>query len=122
MAYTKITPRARSGITGISTEVDLDADGEDGEVSCWISPPERVAAITIAVHALSGYSGDIEYTVEACCNTTSVIGDDGTGGYWDPIEKDKDSYTDDNVFMLTNCVTGIRVTAKTGKINVCFVG
>ncbi|MCR5723456.1 MAG: hypothetical protein K6G80_00040 [Treponema sp.] len=127
MAFTKIVPKARSGITGMSVEADLIAEAaadenDSSNPTCWINPPERVAAVTVAVHKKSGYEGDIEYSIECTCNTTSVIGEDGSGGYWDCVESDTETYTADKVFMLTNCVTGIRVTCLSGKINVAFVG
>ena len=43
MSYGRVTPRARQGTTGVSIEENIGA----GE-GVWISPPERVAAITVA--------------------------------------------------------------------------
>ena len=48
MNYGRIAPRSRNGTTGLSEEKDLQA----GE-AVWISPPDRVAAITVAVHITS---------------------------------------------------------------------
>ena len=45
MSYGRVTPRARIGTTGVSEEMDVGA----GE-GVWINPPDRVAAITVAVH------------------------------------------------------------------------
>ena len=125
MAFTKIMPRARSGITGVSVEQDLVATNlktANETDTCWLNPPERVAALTIAVNKKSGYTGAISYTVECCCNTTAVIGEDGTGGYWHQIEKGISSYAEDKVLMITNLVTGARVRCTAGKVNVCFAG
>ena len=120
MDYGRIEPRARTGTTGISIDTDLDAT--NGEVGCWINPPDRVAAVTVAVHKQDGYDGNIEYAIECCCNRADKIGDNGTGGYWDKIIQGENKYTDDKVVMLANSVTGIRVRCTVGKINVCFVG
>ena len=49
MSYSRVTPRARTGTTGISEETDLTAGA-----GVWISPPDRVAAVTVAVHISSG--------------------------------------------------------------------
>ena len=117
LTYQKIVPRARSGITGLSVEQDLDADGVS---TGWISPPERIATLTIAVHKQHGYSGDIRYKIECCCNETATIGTDGTGGYWDPIDGRNAELDVDRIYMLTNSVTGVRVVCLEGKINVCF--
>ncbi|MBO6300828.1 MAG: hypothetical protein J6N15_00125 [Ruminiclostridium sp.] len=120
MSYGRVEPRARSGTTGISVETDLDAT--EGAAGCWINPPDRVAAITCAVHKQRGYDGEIKFKIECCCNRADTIGSDGTGGYWDLIDAEHPSYSDDKVVMLANSVTGLRVTCLAGKINVCFVG
>ena len=119
MAYQRITPKARNGTSGVATEIDLD-DTTNNMI--WLAPPDRVAAITVSVHKKNDYEGDIEYAIEATCSMPSTIGDDGTGGYWDPLYSTQASYTDEQTFMLTNCVTGIRVRCIEGEINVAFVG
>ena len=43
MAYSRVTPRARQGTTGINVE----ATAGNG---VFINPPDRVVAVTIAVH------------------------------------------------------------------------
>lgn len=116
ISYDRITPRARSGTSGFCNEVDL-AQGS----GTWMNPPERVAAVTVAVHIPEGESA--EYAIEACCNLPDTIGSNGTGGYWDPIEWEYESYTIDTVKMIANAVTGIRVRciSANSTINVCFV-
>lgn len=119
MSYGRVTPRARVGTTGVSEETDIGA----GE-GVWINPPDRVAAITVAVHIPEGVSAT--YTIETSCNRAETIGEDGTGGYWDnPLGKGT-VLSEDTVLMLANAVTGIRVNCLTAsgsnKINVCFVG
>lgn len=117
MSYERVTPRARQGTTGICEEMDLTA----GE-GVWIQPPDRVAAITIAVHIPENQTGI--YTVETCCNRPETIGLAGTGGYWDNVYGDNATLNESSVIMLANAVTGIRVNclAASDKINVCFVG
>jgi hypothetical protein len=123
MDYSRITPRARSGTTGISEEADIAADN-----AIWITPPDRVAAVTVAVHIPVGATAT--YKIEACCNRAETIGSAGTGGYWNVIEEESPTYTVDAVKMIANAVTALRVTCTafsagtsgaTG-INVCFVG
>ena len=117
MSYSRVTPRARTGTTGISEDFDLTA----GQ-GAWISPPDRVAAVTIAVHIPAGKT--TLFTIETCCNRTDTIGEDGTGGYWDNVYGAGVTLTESTTVMIANAVTGIRVNclkAQT-KINVCFVG
>lgn len=114
MNYGRVAPRSRNGATGLSEEKDLAA----GE-AVWISPPDRVAAITVAVHITSDTG---RYTIECCCNRADIIGSDGTGGHWDVLDEGIPEYTDDRVYMLANAVTGIRVKCIDGAVNVCFVG
>ena len=73
MAYARVTPRARQGTTGINVEADVAAGS-----GVWINPPDRVAAVTIAVHIPAGESAT--FTIETCCNRPETIGEDGTGG------------------------------------------
>ena len=119
MNYGRVTPRARIGTTGVSEEMDVGA----GE-GVWISPPDRVAAITVAVHIPAGASAT--FTIETSCNRAETIGEDGTGGYWDNPFGDGTILHENTVLMLANAVTGIRVNCLTAsgssKINVCFVG
>ena len=70
MAYSRVTPRARSGTTGINVETDLTTGN-----GVWIAPPDRVAAVTIAVHIPEGNTAS--YTIETCCNRPETIGADG---------------------------------------------
>lgn len=114
-SYARVTPRARVGTTGISEEMDLQTG--DG---VWINPPDRVAAITIAVHIPEGETAS--YVIETSCNLPSTIGDDGNGGFWDNVYNA--TLTENAVIMLANAVTGIRVRciAASDHINVCFVG
>ena len=116
-SYARVTPRARVGTTGICEEMDLNADE-----GAWISPPDRVAAVTVAVHIPEDETAT--FTIEICCNRPETIGDDGTGGYWDNIYGAGVDLTADTTVMLANSVTGIRVNCKAAsdKINVCFVG
>ena len=115
MAYARVTPRARQGTTGINVEADVAAGS-----GVWINPPDRVAAVTIAVHIPTGESAT--FTIETCCNRPETIGEDGTGGYWDDIYGV--AQTESRVVMIANAVTGIRVNCLTAEssINVAFCG
>lgn len=117
MSYSRVTPRARSGTTGVSIDIDITA----GE-GVWINPPDRVAAITTAVHIPAGEQAS--FTIETTCNRPEKIGEAGTGGYWDNIYGENAVLTEDTVIMLANAVTGIRVNCLSAEsnINVCFVG
>lgn len=117
MAYAKVTPRARQGTTGINVEADVAAGS-----GVWINPPDRVAAVTIAVHIPAGESAS--FTIETCCNRPETIGEDGTGGYWDKVYGDGVTLTENTVVMIANAVTGIRVNCITAEssINVAFCG
>ena len=86
----------------------------------WINPPDRVAAVTVAVHIPEGETAS--FVIEVCCNRPETIGDNGEGGYWDSVYDT--TLTADTVVMLANAVTGIRVRCITASdfINVCFVG
>ena len=116
-SYARVTPRARVGTTGICEEMDVN----QGE-GVWISPPDRVAAVTVAVHIPPEETG--KFTIEVCCNRPETIGDDGTGGYWDNVYGNGTELTADTTVMLANAVTGIRVNCieASDHINVCFVG
>ena len=117
MRYGRVTPRARIGTTGISEEMDIGA----GE-GVWIAPPDRVAAVTIAVHIPAGKTA--QFTIETSCNRPETIGDNGAGGFWDNVYGDNVILTENTTVMLANAVTGIRVNciATNDHINVCFVG
>ena len=117
MNYRRVTPRSRQGTTGISVEEDLHANE-----GAWISPPDRVAAVTVAVHIPAGESAT--FVIETSCNRADTIGEDGTGGYWDNPFGEGVVLTENTTVMLANAVTGIRVNciAASSKINVCFVG
>lgn len=117
MAYSRVTPRARSGTTGINEETDLTTGN-----GVWIAPPDRVAAVTIAVHIPAGKTA--QFTIETSCNRPETIGDNGTGGFWDNVYGDNVILTENTTVMLANAVTGIRVNCITTNdhINVCFVG
>ena len=117
MAYARVTPRARQGTTGINVEADVAAGS-----GVWINPPDRVAAVTIAVHIPAGESAS--FTIETCCNRPETIGEDGTGGYWDNVYGDGVTLTENTVVMIANAVTGIRVNCITAEssINVAFCG
>ena len=117
MGYGRIETRARTGTTGINVEADV-TEGN----GVFINPPDRVAAVTIAVHIPSGQTGS--FTIETSCNRPETIGDDGTGGYWDNVYGDNVTLTENTTVMLANAVTGIRVNciSASDHINVCFVG
>ena len=117
MSYERVTPRERQGTTGICEEMDVTSGS-----GVWIAPPDRVAAVTIAVHIPSGQTGS--FTIETSCNRLETIGNDGTGGYWDNVYGDNVVLTENTTVMLANAVTGIRVNciAASDHINVCFVG
>ena len=116
MAYARVTPRARQGTTGINVEQDVTAGN-----GVFINPPDRVAAVTIAVHITSS-SGS--FTIETSCNRPETLGENATGGYWDNVYGDGVILNENTVVMIANAVTGIRVncTAASDHINVCFVG
>ena len=117
MAYARVTPRARQGTTGINVEADIAAGS-----GVWINPPDRVAAVTIAVHIPAGESAT--FTIETCCNRPETIGEDGTGGYWDNVYGDGVELSENTVVMIANAVTGIRVNCLTAEssINVAICG
>ena len=117
MAYARVTPRARQGTTGINVEADVLAGA-----GVWINPPDRVAAVSVAVHIPEGETAS--YTVEVCCNRPETIGEDGTGGYWDNVYGDGVILTENTTVMIANAVTGIRVNCLTteSSINVAFCG
>ena len=117
MSYSRVTPRARQGTTGICEEMDVTAGA-----GVWITPPDRVAAVTIAVHIPANATG--KYTIETSCNRPETIGDAGTGGYWDNVYGDGVELTENATIMLANAVTAIRVNCieASDSINVCFVG
>lgn len=117
MSYGRVTPRARQGTTGVSIEENIGA----GE-GVWISPPERVAAITVAVHIPTNESAT--FVIETSCNRADTIGENGTGGYWDNPFGDGEILSENTVVMIANAVTGVRVRCLTASstINVCFVG
>lgn len=115
MAYARVTPRARQGTTGINVEADVLAGA-----GVWINPPDRVAAVTVAVHIPAGESAS--FTIEVCANRPETIGEDGTGGYWDNIYGV--TLNADTTVMIANAVTGIRVNCISAEssINVAFCG
>ena len=117
MSYERVTPRARQGTTGICVEMDVTAGN-----GVWIQRPDRVAAVTIAVHIPAGNTA--QFTIETSCNRPETIGADGSGGYWDNVYGDGVTLDENAVIMLANAVTGIRVNCITASstINVCFVG
>lgn len=117
MSYSRVTPRARTGTTGISEDFDLTAGN-----GAWISPPDRVAAVTVAVHIPAGHTA--KFTIETSCNRADTIGENGAGGYWDNVYGDGVTLSENTTVMLANAVTGIRVNciSASSKINVCFVG
>lgn len=117
MTYGRVTPRARQGTVGVSTETDLHASE-----GAWISPPDRVAAVTVAVHIPAGETAT--FVIETSCNRADTIGNDGTGGYWDNPFGDDEILSENTVVMIANTVTGVRVRCltATSTINVCFVG
>nr|DAU05666.1 MAG TPA: hypothetical protein [Caudoviricetes sp.] len=117
MTYGRVTPRARQGTTGISTETDIGANE-----GVWISPPDRVAAVTVAVHIPAGESAT--FVIETSCSRADTIGENGIGGYWDSPFGEETVLKENTVLMIANAVTGIRVRCFTASstINVCFVG
>lgn len=117
MSYSRVTPRARQGTTGINIEQNLVSDE-----GIWINPPDRIAAITIAVHIPDGETGS--FILETTCNRPETIGEDGTGGYWDNVYGDGVTLEENTVVMLANAVTGIRVRCVEASsfINVAFCG
>ena len=114
MAYGRMEPRARTGTTGINVEADV-AEGE----GVFINPPDRVAAVTIAVHITSETGS---FTIETSCNRPETLGEDATGGYWDNVYGDNVTLTENTTVMIANAVTGIRVNCISGAINVAFCG
>ena len=117
MAYSRVTPRARTGTTGINVEQDVAPDS-----GVFVVVPDRVAAVTIAVHIPPEESAT--FTIETSCNLTETIGDEGTGGYWDNVYGAGVTLNEDTVVMIANAVTAIRVNCLTADstINVAFCG
>lgn len=117
MSYQRVTPRARTGTTGISVEENITANQ-----GVWISPPDRIAAVTVAVHIPQNQTAS--FVIEISCNRPETIGEQGTGGYWDNIYGEGVILTENATLMLANSVTGIRVRCieASESINVCFVG
>lgn len=117
MTYGRVTPRARQGTTGVSTETDIGANE-----GAWISPPDRVAAITVAVHIPLNETAT--FVIETSCSRADTIGEEGTGGYWDNPFGEGTTLSENTVLMVANAVTGVRVRCltATSTINVCFVG
>ncbi len=117
MSYGRILPRSRTATTGVSVDEDI----KDGE-AVWISPPDRVAAINVAVHIPKGQKAS--YFIETSCSRVDKIGEDGTGGYWDNPFGEGVARHHDTVMMIANAITGIRVKCLSAdsSINVCFVG
>ena len=117
MAISRVTPRARQGTTGLNDEFDLTAGN-----GIWVSPPDRVAAVTISVHIPSGQTAT--FKIETSCNLPSTIGEDGSGGYWDNVYGDNVTLSENTTVMIANAVSGIKVTCITAsdKINVAFCG
>ena len=119
MAISRVTPRARQGTTGISEETNVTAG--NGVV---LFPPDRIAAVTVAVHIPAGKTGT--YKIETSCNRPETIGDNGAGGYWDNPYGAGVTLSEDAVLMIANAVTAIRVTVTATNaadgLNVCFVG
>ena len=117
MAYSRVTPRARVGTTGICEEMNIETGA-----GVWITPPDRVAAVTIAVHIPAEETA--AFTIETSCNRPETIGDDGTGGYWDNVYGAGVTLNENTTVMIANAVTGIRVNciSASDHINVCFVG
>jgi hypothetical protein len=114
MAYGRIEPRARTGTTGINVEADV-TEGN----GVFINPPDRVAAVTIAVHITSETGS---FTIETSCNRPETLGEDAMGGYWDNVYGDNVTLTENTTVMIANAVTGIRVNCISGAINVAFCG
>ena len=117
MSYGRIETRARTGTTGINVEADIAADE-----GVWINPPDRVAAVTVAVHIPEGESAS--FTIEISCNRPETIGEAGDGGYWDNIYGENVTLTENTTVMIANAVTGIRVKCISAEstINVAFCG
>lgn len=117
MSYERVTPRARQGTTGINTETNLTAGN-----GVLLFPPDRVAAITIAVNIPEGATGS--FTIECSCNRPETIGSDGLGGYWANVYGDGVSVNENTTIMLANAVTAIRVNCIDASdfINVAFCG
>ncbi len=117
MAYSRVTPRARTGTTGLNVEMDIEA----GQ-GVWVNPPDRVAAVTVAVHIPTGETGT--FTIETSCNLPETIGEDGTGGFWDNVYGDNVTLSENTTVMIANAVTGIRVNciSASDHINVAFCG
>lgn len=117
MNYGRVTPRARQGTTGISVEEDLHANE-----GAWISPPDRVAAVTVAVHIPANESAT--FVIEISCSRVDTIGENGEGGYWDNLYGDGAVLSENTIVMIANAVTGIRVKCLTAsdKINIAFCG
>lgn len=117
MTINRIENQSRNGTVGINMETDVEANN-----CVWIAPPDRVTSVSVSVHIPEGESA--KFRIQATCNTLAVIGEDGTGGYWDDVDEKGTVYERDTNICLANVVTGVRVIcdAASSFINVAFVG
>ena len=107
MNYGRVTPRSRQGTTGISVEEDLHANE-----GTWISPPDRVAAVTVAVHIPANESAT--FVIETSCNRADTIGENGTGGYCDNPFGDEEILSENTVVMILQNANKRDLNKKTG--------
>lgn len=117
MAYSRVTPRARQGTTGINEETNLTTGK-----GVWIAPPDRVAAVTVAVHIPAEQTAT--FTIETSCNRPETLGNNGNGGYWDNVYGEGAVLSENTTVMIANAVSGIRVNciSASTNINVAFCG
>ena len=117
MDYARVTPLARQGTTGVNVEQDLHTN--EGAL---LFLPDRVAAVTIAVHIPAGETAS--FKIETSCNRPETIGNDGSGGYWDNVYGDNVTLSENTTVMIANAVSAIRVCCVSADtvINVAFCG
>lgn len=117
MDYSRVFQRSRNGTSGLSTDDNIKAN-----TCAYIIPPERISAITVAVHVPEGQSA--AYVVETTCSKVDNFGSNLEGAYWDNPFGEQVFENQNCVLMIANAVTAIRVRCleASSTINVCFVG
>ena len=118
MKYAKGFPRGNIGASRWS----IDEDIVTGQ-GIFAIPPDRVSAVTVSVHIPEG-KGHARFTIETTHNSTTKVGPDGSGGYWDSAIDTITEFTEDTELTFVNTITGARVACLTAEsvINVCITG
>ena len=116
MKYIKGIPRGNIGASKWNVDENIAA----GQ-GLFSTPPDRVSMATVSVHIPEGHA---RFTIETTYSSHWRIGQDGTGGYWDPPDETHTEYTENTNVTIASTVTGVRVTCLEADkiINVCFAG